>query len=124
MRRESHISNPVVHWEILGQDAKGLQDFYAQLFDWQVSADNPWNYGLVDTRAGAGITGGIGGTVEGTTDQACVRIFVQVDDLQGYLTRAESLGGKTIMPPTEIPGAVTMALFADPGGNVTGLVKG
>lgn len=118
------MSNPVVHWEILGQDAKGLQDFYAQLFDWQVTADNPWNYGLVDTRAGAGINGGIGGTVEGMTGP-CVRIFVQVDDLPGYLTRAESLGGKTIMPPTEVAGgAVTMALFADPAGNLTGLVKG
>ena len=40
------------------------------------------------------------------------------------LNKAESLGGKTIMPPTEIPDYVTIALFADPHGNTIGLVKG
>ena len=47
-----------------------------------------------------------------------------MDDLQAYLDRAESLGGKTLMPPTEIPGIVTLAMFADPEGNVTGMILG
>jgi predicted enzyme related to lactoylglutathione lyase len=34
-----------------------------------------------------------------------------------------SLGGKTIVPPTEIPNVVTFALFSDPDGNMVGLVK-
>jgi hypothetical protein len=33
------------------------------------------------------------------------------------------LGGKTIQPPTSVPGGVTFALFADPEGHVVGLVK-
>ena len=33
------------------------------------------------------------------------------------------LGGKTVVPETEIPNMVTFALFADPEGNVVGLVK-
>jgi len=37
---------------------------------------------------------------------------------------AERRGGKTVMPPTEIPGYVTLAMFTDPAGNVTGLIKG
>src|SRR5574341_770127 len=32
-------------------------------------------------------------------------------------------GGKTIVPVTEIPGMVTFAQFADPEGNVVGIVK-
>ncbi|MEK7217098.1 MAG: VOC family protein, partial [Chloroflexota bacterium] len=53
-----------------------------------------------------------------------VTVYVQVDDLDAYLKKAESLGGKTLMPPTEIPGVVTMAMFADPEGNVIGMIKG
>jgi len=39
------------------------------------------------------------------------------------LDKAEQLGGKTIMPVTELP-QVTIALFADPEGHVVGLAKG
>ncbi|MBD0324402.1 MAG: hypothetical protein ICV72_13605 [Aldersonia sp.] len=50
-------------------------------------------------------------------------VYVQVNDPQAYLDRVERLGGRTVMPVTETPDAVTMALFADPDGNIVGLVK-
>ena len=46
------------------------------------------------------------------------------EHLRGYRNKAESLGAKTLMPPTEIPDAVTMARFVDPEGNRVGMVKG
>lgn len=49
--------------------------------------------------------------------------YVQVDDLDAYLKKAESLGGRTVVPPTEIPNMVTFAMFADPDGNAVGLIK-
>jgi len=53
-----------------------------------------------------------------------VTFYVMVDDPQKYLDRAEQLGGKTLMPPMEVPGAgVTLAMFADPEGHVIGLTK-
>lgn len=114
------MPNPVVHFEITAREGKELQVFYGSLFDWKIDANNEWNYGMVDTEAG-GINGGIGPSME---DDRRVTVYVQVPDLQAYLDKAEQLGGKTLMPPTEIPGAVTMALFADPAGNVTGMIKG
>ena len=33
------------------------------------------------------------------------------------------MGGKTVMPTTEIPNMVTFAMFSDPDGNIVGLVK-
>jgi predicted enzyme related to lactoylglutathione lyase len=113
------MGKPVVHWEIVGKDGKKLQQFYAGLFDWKVDVNNPYDYGLVDT-GGGGINGGIGPNQDGPT----VRVYIQVDDLQEYLDKAERLGAKTLMPPTEIPGAVTMAMFQDPEGNQVGLLKG
>ena len=115
------MPNPVVHWEILTtNDAKRLQDFYADLFDWQIDANNPWNYGMVNTDSKGGINGGIGPNPEG----GLVTIYVQVADLQAALDKAETLGGRVVMPPTEIPNVVTMAMFSDPDGNVIGLVNG
>lgn len=113
------MPNPIVHWEIMGKDAKKTIEFYSKLFNWQIDANNPHNYGMVDTKAG-GINGGVGG-YEG--DQPRVSIYAEVDDLQAYLNSAVELGGKVLMEPTEIPGAVTMAMFADPDGNTIGLIK-
>lgn len=114
------MPNPVVHWEIVSSEkGKELQQFYADLFEWEIKADNPFDYGTVDTKAG-GINGGIGPTPGPTR----VTIYVQVADLQATLDKAVSLGGTVMMEPSElIPGRVTLALFADPVGNVTGLLK-
>ena len=54
---------------------------------------------------------------------AMVTIYVEVEDLQAYLDKAVSLGGTVVMPVTVIPNMVTMAQFADPQGNVVGMVK-
>ena len=68
------------------------------------------------------IDGGIG-QAEGEAPPY-VTFYVQVSDLQEYLDKAEKLGGKTVMPPTEIPNVVTIAMFQDPEGNFIGLLKG
>lgn len=112
------MPNPVIHFEVHVKDGKKAQEFYKGLFDWHVDADNPINYGIVDTHAG-----GINGGVTESPTAPMVTIYVAVDDLQAYLDKAENMGGKTIAPPTEIPGVVTFALLADPDGNVIGLVK-
>ena len=113
------MPNPVVHWEIAAKNAKKLQGFYVDLFDWHVDANNPMDYGIVDTHAEGGINGGI----HGDENPAKVMIYIQVDDLDAYLKKAEGLGGKTVVPPTEIPNIVTFAQFTDPEGNLIGLIK-
>jgi predicted enzyme related to lactoylglutathione lyase len=113
------MPNPVVHFEILGKDGAKLQQYYANLFGWEVNANNPMNYGMVAPQ-GTGIGGGITGTPDG---QNGVCIYVAVKDIQGMLDKAVAMGGEVIMPVTEIPNMVTFAQFRDPQGNVMGLVK-
>jgi uncharacterized protein len=113
------MANPIVHWEITSSDGKPLHAFYSQMFDWDIDANNPYDYGMVNTKVEGGVNGGISGSPTGNL----VTIYVQVEDLQAALDKAESLGGKTVMPPMDIPGAVSMAQFSDPQGNVIGLVK-
>jgi predicted enzyme related to lactoylglutathione lyase len=116
------MPNPVVHWEIAALDAKKQQDFYARLFDWKIQVHEAMNYGIVETGGSGGINGGI--FTSQTPGCKLVTFYVQVDDLQAYLDKATKLGGKTVMPPTPIPGHGSMAMFQDPEGNVLGLFKG
>ncbi|HEY3106925.1 MAG TPA: VOC family protein [Gaiellaceae bacterium] len=113
------MGNPVVHFEVVGSDGAKLQDFYGKLFDWKIKSDNPMNYGIVD-NAGEGINGGVGEAPDG---HGHVTWYVQVDSIDACLKKAEEMGGKTMMPRTEMD-MVTMAMVADPEGNIVGLVEG
>lgn len=114
------MHHPVVWFEVTGKNGERLQSFYSELFGWKVDANNPMKYGMVDTGTKEGIPGGIG-NAEGNQGSR-VTFYVQAKDPQAALTRAERLGAKVVMPVTELPD-VTIALLADPEGNVIGLLK-
>lgn len=117
------MGRAVTHFEINGSDSKALGDFYTKAFDWHVDTNNPMNYGMVDTHAGKGVGGGIGQSDD--PDQRWVTIYVEVDDLEEALAKIETLGGKTVNPPMEVPGSgISLAHFTDPEGHLIGLVKG
>jgi len=116
------MGKPVAFFEIISPDAQRAQRFYADLFDWRVDADPAMGgFGLIDTGAGeAAIPGGIGPLTP--DDVAGTRVYMRVDDLDAYLDKAETLGGKRLLPPTDLPnGYGKIAMFADPDGNPVGL---
>ena len=112
------MGNPVVHFEIMGGDGEKLKGFYSDLFGWKIDSNNPMNYGMVETGGEGGINGGVG---DGENFKGS-RVYIAVPDLQEALDKIEAAGGKTVMPPTELP-QVTLAIFEDPEGNSVGLVK-
>jgi len=109
------MPNPVVHFEIGCSDLAQTQAFFNKLFDWQMQEAGPAT--LIDT-------GGIGGHISalGHEPHHYTIFYVQVEDVQAYLDKAGSLGGKMLVPPVEIPSG-TFAWFADPEGNTIGLFK-
>jgi len=115
------MGKPVVHFEVMAKDAGRAQEFYSSLFSWNINSNNPMKYGLVNTGLKKGINGGIG-QVDGN-NRPYTTFYVEVENPQSYLDRAVSLGGRVIVPVTEIPNMVTFAQFADPEGIVVGLVK-
>ena len=115
------MGRPVVHFEVNAKDGKAMSEFYKDLFEWEIDSNNPINYGMVAPGEG-GIGGGIG-QVDGG-EGSWVTFYVAVPDLQASLDKAIELGGSIVMPVTEIPDIVTIAIFADPEGNRIGLVKG
>jgi predicted enzyme related to lactoylglutathione lyase len=121
------MGQPVVHFEVVGTDGDKLKAYYAELFGWEFEdTEGPMNYGLVqregNTNAeGVGIGGGVGG-VGG--DVGHVTFYVEVPDVDAALTRAESLGGKRVSDPDEVPGTgIVIAHLSDPEGHVIGLVN-
>ena len=114
------MGQPVVHFEITGPDGKALQAFYSKLFGWKIDANSPMQYGLV-AREEKSIGRGISGVEPGGSPR--VTIYMAVDKIDPALAEAEKLGAKTVLPRTVLPGMVTMALFADPAGNIIGLVE-
>ena len=112
---------PVVRFEIIGGSGNRLEKFYEELFGWKIDSDNPMNYGMVDTGSLGGINGGVGASQDGGNR---VSVYIQVEDLDSVLAKAEKLGGKTILPPSQVPGGLKLAMFSDPAGNITGLLLG
>jgi predicted enzyme related to lactoylglutathione lyase len=115
------METPVVHFEIMGGQGDQLEEFYQKLFGWKIDSKNPMKYGMVDTCVAEGINGAVGPSHDGGKR---VSIYVRVEDLGATLANVEKLGGKTILPPSQVPGGPKLAMFADPAGNVTGLLLG
>jgi uncharacterized protein len=111
------MSNPVVHFEIGCRDKARTEEFYTKLFDWKMEPMGP---ATMITTGGVGIGGHISSL--GHEPHRYTTFYVQVEDVQAALDKAAELGGRTLVPPVDIPTG-TFAWFADPEGNMVGLFK-
>lgn len=114
------MGNAVVHFEVGAADDRPLVEFYGKLFGWELQGFAGGGYTTIDTRGGAGINGGIG---KSQTGEPWSAFYVETDDPQATLDKANSLGGTTVMPVTDFGGAVTIAMFNDPDSLLVGLVR-
>ena len=120
------MGQPVVHFEIIGEDGEKLQTYYSELFGWEIDSENPMNYGIVqregNTNAeGVGIGGGVATGPEGYPGH--VTFYVEVPDVEAALAKAESLGGTRMMGPEKPMEGVVLGHFQDPEGHLVGLVE-
>ncbi len=122
IRVGEQMSAPVVHFEIISADAARLQDFYRNIFGWKIDANNPMNYGMVDTgAAGRGIPGGVGApSPEGG---GYLTFYIEVASIDATLAKVLEVGGAVVMPKTAVPSGPTIAQFRDPVGYRIGLVE-
>lgn len=125
------MSQPVVHFEVIGQDPATLRRFYGALFGWEFDTSGPvadavseaGNYGFTEagTTTGVGIPGGVGG---GAGYAARTLFYVGVADIETALVEAERLGGKRVSGPHRSLGTpLTVGFFTDPEGHLVGLAN-
>lgn len=123
------MSQPVVHFEIVGKDPTLLRKYFGELFGWQFDVPSPVarevsapdNYGFVDlitSKDGTGIRGGVGG---GQDYESHALFYVGVQDVEEALRRAEELGGTRVMGPVTSPNGLVVGHFTDPEGTLIGV---
>jgi predicted enzyme related to lactoylglutathione lyase len=114
--------HPSVMFEILAKQQKPLLDFYSALFGWSYQFGTG-NFAYVKFPAQPPLLGGIGQADASTPGfEAGRNFYLLVDDLQGTLNRAQSLGGSIYVAPTVVDG-YHFAMMKDPEGNIIGLVQ-
>jgi len=112
------MAHPVTWFMIQGSDAKVLEDFYRAVFQWKMQPSPDGTMQMVAKEEG-GINGGIGKSMTGGP---AVSVYIDTHNIEETLATIERHGGKTVMPPMELPANMgRIAGFMDPGGNWTGL---
>ena len=110
------MPNPVCFFEIGCTDSAATSSFYQGLFDWKL---DPGPMGA-QIATGEGIDGQI--VSLGHEPHQYTLFYVQVDDIEASVAKAQELGGKLVVGPVPIP-IGTFAWISDPGGNMVGLWK-
>jgi predicted enzyme related to lactoylglutathione lyase len=123
------MTQPVVHFEVIGSDPERLRRYYSDLFGWTYTTPSPVarevsdpdKYGFVDLMTmddGTGIRGGIGGG-DGFDHHAL--FYVAVPDVEAALRDAERLGGTRVLGPARSPSGLVVGQFTDPEGTLIGV---
>jgi predicted enzyme related to lactoylglutathione lyase len=123
------MGQPVVHFEVIGQEPEQLRRYYGELFGWQYdtsglvsdAVSEPTNYGFVGhdpASDGVGIPGGVGG---GAGYAGHAIFYVGVPDVEAALQKAEQLGGTRKMGPARSPSGLVVGHFTDPEGHLIGV---
>jgi hypothetical protein len=123
------MAQPVVHFEVVGNDPARLRDYFSRLFGWSFEVPSPVapevsapdEYGFLDliaTDDGTGLRGGVGG---GPGYESHAIFYVGVPDVEAALQRAEELGGSRVMGPVTSPNGLVVGHFKDPEGTLIGV---
>lgn len=112
--------HPLIHFEFSTTDPERDAKFYNELFGWKFQQMPEMNYATFEAEGGPG--GGLN-PVSDNYPAGTMAVYINSDDIDATLARAEELGGKMVMPRSEIPGFGYFAFFSDLTGNMVGLFE-
>ena len=93
------MGQPVVHFEIGTRNNEQSKQFYSALFDWEIQSSGPAT--MIATGSPEGIQGNI--SQPESKPKNYVTIYVQESDVNASLLQVEKLGGKVLVPASEVP---------------------
>ena len=112
------MATAVTHFEIYGEEPAKLEEFYRNLFGWQIEQAPGIDYWRIQT--GAADAEGIGGglTYRPIPGPRSWVHYVNVASLDGAVAEVQRLGGVILRPKTAVPKTAWYAVVADPEGNI------
>jgi uncharacterized protein len=112
--------NNAICWvELATRDIARAEAFYTGLFGWSMSdhqASPPGNYRIFGNADGAMLGGLLRMTEEWGPMPSHWSIYIQVEDVDATVEKAQSLGGKLCFPAFDAPGVGRLARIDDPAG--------
>ena len=105
----------ICHVDISANNQEEAGKFYESLFGWKITPMPQFNYTTFAAEGGPG--GGFALVDNQMVNAGEVLVYVSTDDIDASLAKAESLGGKTVVPKTEIPTVGWFGVFTDLAGN-------
>jgi predicted enzyme related to lactoylglutathione lyase len=106
-------------FELMTTDVDVAKKFYTNPFGWNTEDMTMGDMNYTVVKVGEESLGGIMSTppqAEGTPPNWGV--YVTVDDVDATARKAEELGGKVLVPPTDIPNVGRFSMLQDPQGAV------
>lgn len=111
------MASGIVGWnEVITSDLAGSVAFYTELFGW-TTEEMPLPDGNVYTmfKNGDRVVGGCVAPSEGSAVQPMWMTYINVEDLDSSVAKAQSLGGTIHMPRVDIPMG-SFCVLSDPQG--------
>jgi len=114
---ENFMKHGALSWnELMTTDVAAAQQFYGALFGWQTE-DDPSGEGYVMVKVGGEAVGGMMALPpECAGMPPAWGVYVTVDDVDATARQVETLGGKLLRPPEDIPDIGRFCVLQDPQG--------
>lgn len=122
--RSAEMNNRHCWTELNARDAASAKEFYTRLFGWTTHEQQ-----MGPTAYTSWINEGkpAGGMLQMTAEWGDVpphwMVYFSVADCDGSVAKAESLGGKACVQPTEVPGVGRMSVLNDPQGAYFSIIQ-
>lgn len=117
------MNNAPCHIEFVSNDINNTADFYERLFGWKIIKTGMENYRLIKFAENFPVGGAILQDREKNRDNIAQfpLVYIQVESINTYLSKAIELGAEIIINETIIPNRGAWGVFKDIDGNVVAL---
>lgn len=109
--------------ELMTRDVDAAKTFYSNLFGWTLEDMQTNDMGYTIAKAGDKEVAGIMGMPPEAGDMPPTwGAYVTVDDVEASAKQAETLGGKILLEPRDIPDVGRFCVICDPQGATLSLI--
>ena len=122
--KDPFITHGAFSWnELMTTEPAAAKEFYVKLLGWETEDMNMEQMTYTVVKAGGDGIGGIMGIPpEASGTPPHWGAYITVDNVDETVQTAETLGGKIMMPPRDIPGVGRFAVIQDPQGAFISLI--